>query len=103
MNPVLHGIEVPQAEIERFCARNHVRKLSLFGSILMERFRPDSDVDVLVEFEQDAGVTYLDLARMEQELSTIIGRKVDLRTPQELSRYFRERVLTEALLKYERK
>lgn len=48
-------------------------------------------MDVLVEFEQDMGVTYLDLARMEQELSTMIGRKVDLRTPQELSRYFRER------------
>jgi uncharacterized protein len=103
MNPVLHGVEVPQAEIELFCKRNHVRKLSLFGSILTERFRPDSDVDVLVEFETDAAVTYLDLARMEQELSTMLGRKVDLRTPQELSRYFRERVLTEALLQYERK
>jgi predicted nucleotidyltransferase len=103
MNAVLHGIEVPQTEIERFCERNHVRKLSLFGSILTGRFRPDSDVDVLVEFETDAAVTYLDLARMEQELSTMIGRKVDLRTPQELSRYFRERVLTEAVLQYERK
>ena len=103
MNPVLHGIEVPQGEIERFCARNHVRTLSLFGSILTERFRPDSDVDVVVEFEPDAAVTYLDLARMEQELSTVIGRKIDLRTPQELSRYFRERVLTEALLQYGRK
>jgi predicted nucleotidyltransferase len=103
MNAVLHGIEVPQTEIERFCERNHVRKLSLFGSILTGCFRPDSDVDVLVEFETDAAVTYLDLARMEQELSTMIGRKVDLRTPQELSRYFRERVLTEAVLQYERK
>ena len=103
MNPVLHGVEVPQAEIERFCERNQIRKLSLFGSILTERFRRDSDVDVLVEFEADAAVTYLDLARMEQELSTLIGRKVDLRTPQELSRYFRERVLTEALRQYERK
>jgi len=103
MNAVLHGIEIPQTEIERFCERNHVRKLSHFGSILTGRFRPDSDVDVLVEFETDAAVTYLDLARMEQELSTMIGRKVDLRTPQELSRYFRERVLTEAVLQYERK
>jgi uncharacterized protein len=103
MNAVLHGIEVPRAEIERFCERNRVRKLSLFGSILTERFRSDSDVDVLVEFETDAAVTYLDLASMERELSTMIGRKVDLRTPQELSRYFRQRVLTEALLQYERK
>jgi predicted nucleotidyltransferase len=103
MKPVLHGIEVPRAEIEKFCTRNHVWKLSLFGSILTERFRPDSDVDVLVEFDPEAAVTYLDLARMEQELSSVIGRKVDLRTPQELSRYFRERVVTEALLQYERK
>jgi len=103
MNSVLHGIEVSRAEIESFCARNHVRKLPLFGSVLTERFRPDSDVDVLVEFDQDTRVTYLDLARMEQELSRIVGRKVDLRTPEELSRYFRERVLGEALLQYERK
>jgi uncharacterized protein len=103
MHPALHGIEVPHAEIERFCGRNHIRKLSLFGSILTNRFRPESDIDVLVEFEAGAAVTYLDLARMERELSEIVGRKVDLRTPEELSRYFRERVVSEALLQYERK
>ena len=103
MNPALHGVELPHAEIERFCARNQVRKLSLFGSILTNRFRPESDPDVLVEFEAGAAVTYLDLARMERELSQLVGRKVDLRTPEELSRYFRERVVSEALLQYERK
>ena len=79
---MLDGIEVPQAEIEWFCGRHHVRKLSLFGSILNHHFRRGSDVDVLVEFEQDAGITYLDLARPWcMKLSTMIGQKVDLRTP----------------------
>ena len=98
----LHGIEIPRAEVERFCARNRIRKLSLFGSILTDRFRPGSDVDVLVEFEPGAPITYLDLARMERELSEVLGRKADLRTPAELSRYFRERVVSEAIVQYER-
>jgi uncharacterized protein len=101
--PNLHGIEVPRPEIERFCTRNHVRKLSLFGSVLTTRFSPSSDVDVLVEFEPDTPVTYIDLSRMEQELTRILGRKADLRTPQEPSRYFRDRVVSEALPQYERK
>jgi len=99
----LHGIQAPQGDLENFCERNRVRKLSLFGSILTEQFRPDSDVDVLVEFERDAPITYLDIARMERELSELFGRKVDVRTPEELSRYFRERVLAQAVLQYERK
>src|ERR1035437_2443967 len=103
MAPELHGIEIPRAQIERFCGQNHIRKLSLFGSILTDRFRPDSDVDVLVEFEPRAAITFLDVARMEQELSRSVGRKVDLRTPAELSRYFRERVVGEALVQYERR
>jgi predicted nucleotidyltransferase len=97
-----HGIEIPPAEIETFCARNHIRKLSLFGSILTDRFGPESDVDVLVEFEPGAAITFLDVARMEREFSKVVGRKVDLRTPQDLSRYFRERVVSEALVQYER-
>jgi predicted nucleotidyltransferase len=96
------AIEIPRAEVERFCSRNHIRKLSLFGSILTDRFRPDSDVDVLVEFEPGATITYLDLARMEREFSDALGRKVDLRTSAELSRYFRERVVSEAVVQYER-
>ena len=103
MAVVFHGVAIPRAQIERFCETNHIHRLSLFGSVLTERFRPDSDLDMLVEFEPGAAITYLDLARMERELSEILGRKVDLRTPEELSRYFRERVVAEALPQYERK
>ena len=98
----LHGIEIPRPVVEGFCARNQIRKLSLFGSILTDRFRADSDVDVLVEFEPGTAVSYFDLVRMEMELSEVIGRKVDLRTPEELSRYFRDKVVASAALQYER-
>ena len=98
----MHGIEVPDAEIESFCARNHISKLSLFGSILTERFRPESDVDVLVEFDPNCIPGFFGLARMERELSGIVGRKVDLRTPEDLSRYFRDQVLAAASVQYER-
>lgn len=84
----LHGLEIPRPEVEGFCARNHIRKLSLFGSILTDRFGADSDVDVLVEFEPGATSTYLDLARMERELLDVLGRKVDLRTPAEAQPVF---------------
>ena len=98
----LHGLEIPHPQVEGFCVRNHIRKLSLFGSILTDHFRPESDVDVLVEFYAGSTITYLDLARMERELSELLARKVDLRTPAELSRYFRERVVSEAGVQYER-
>jgi predicted nucleotidyltransferase len=98
----LHVIDIPRAEIKSFCVRNHIRKLSLFGSILTDRFRPESDVDMLVEFEPGGGHSYFDLVGMEQELSATLGRKVDLRTPQELSRYFRDQVLAAAVVQYER-
>ena len=96
-------IEIPKRTLEEFCLRNHVRKLSLFGSVLTNGFRADSDIDMLVEFEPDSATTYLDLARMERELGELVGRKVDLRTPQELSRYFRDQVLASALVQYERR
>ena len=95
-------VAIPAQLIEEFCVRNHIRKLSLFGSVLTPRFGPDSDVDVLVEFEPGAPVSYFDLVGMEMELSQVIGRKVDLRTPQELSRYFRDKVVASALPQYER-
>ncbi len=98
----LHGIEIPRAELLRFCSQNHIRKLALFGSILTDRFRPDSDVDVLVEFEEGLVPGFLGLAQMELELGAMFGRKVDLRTPQELSRYFRDEVVGSALVQYER-
>ncbi len=93
-------IDVPQDIISEFCKRNNIRKLSLFGSVLRGDFRENSDVDVLIEFESGHGTGYFGLARMERELSSILGRKVDLRTPQELSRYFRDEVLSQAEIQY---
>ena len=97
----LHGIEIPRAKLSRFCDQNHIRKLSLFGSILTDRFRPDSDLDILVEFEEGHVPGFLGLAEMELELGAMLGRKVDLRTPRELSRYFRDEVISSALVQYE--
>ncbi len=95
------NIDFPADKVAEFCKRNGIRKLSLFGSALRDDFRPDSDIDLLVEFRAGAAPSLLDLARMERELSVILGgRKVDLRTPKELSRYFREEVLSTATVQY---
>ncbi len=88
-----HGIEIPKDKIAEFCRHYHIRKLALFGSVLREDFRPDSDVDVLVEFETGHTAGLLRMAGLEIELSEMLGRKVDLRTPGDLSRYFREEVV----------
>jgi hypothetical protein len=93
-------IELPREAILEFCQEYPIRKLSLFGSVLRDDFRPDSDIDVLVEFEPGARVTYFDMATMEAELSDMIGHKVDLREPAELSRYFRQRVVDTAFVLY---
>ena len=95
-------VEISREAITAFCERNHMRKLSLFGSVLTDRFREDSDVDVPVEFEPDRVPGYFGLVGMEMELTETIGRKVDLRTPGELSRYFRDRVVSSAAVQYER-
>jgi uncharacterized protein len=92
-------ISIDRKRIAEFCQRHHVRRLALFGSVLREDFTPDSDVDVLVEFEP-GHVPGLAFFTMEVELSGIVGRKVDLNTPGFLSRYFRERVLAEAETQY---
>ena len=92
-------IQVDQRKIAEFCRRNHIRKLALFGSVLREDFRPGSDVDVLVEFEP-AHVPGLAFFGMEEELSEILRRKVDLHTPAFLSRYFRDEVLSQAEVQY---
>ena len=94
-------IPIDHERIVDFCRRHHIRKLSLFGSVLRDDFRPDSDVDVLVEFDPGhiPGWEFFD---MEEELAGIIGRKVDLNTPGFLSRYFRERILSEAKVEYDR-
>jgi len=94
-------IHIPQDRIADFCRRNQIRRLALFGSVLRDDFGPDSDVDVLVEFESGARVGLLRLAGMEIELSEILGRKADLNTPGFLSKYFRDRVLAEAEVQYD--
>jgi hypothetical protein len=96
------ALALPHAEIEEFCRRNHIRKLSLFGSVLTSRFRPESDIDVLVEFEPGSKITLFDVAGMELELTEKLGRKVDLRTAGDLSRYFRDQVVSTAAIQYER-
>jgi len=93
-------IELDRERIAEFCLRNHIVRLSLFGSVLREDFSPDSDVDVLVQFAPGAVVTLLDMVTMEDELAEMIGRKVDLRTPEDLSRYFRANVLATAVVQY---
>ena len=89
------------AALAALCRRHGIRRLSLFGSVLKGTARPDSDVDLLVEFEPGAKPSYLDLAQMEIDLSGLLGgRRVDLRTPQELSRYFRDEVARTAEVQF---
>lgn len=94
------NIEIPHERIAGFCRKHRIRRLALFGSVLRGDFRADSDVDVLVEFEPDARVGLFSLGAMELELTDLLGRKVDLRTPEELSRYFREQVTEGAEVLY---
>ncbi|HEY7220390.1 MAG TPA: nucleotidyltransferase family protein [Candidatus Binatia bacterium] len=92
-------ISVNQNKLRDFCQRHHIRRLAFFGSVLREDFSPESDVDVLVEFEPGY-IPGLSFFRMQDELSQILGRKVDLNTPHSLSRYFRDLVLAEAEVQY---
>jgi hypothetical protein len=94
-------VKVPQEKIADFCRRHHIRRFALFGSVLREDFGPDSDIDVLVEFDPGHTPGLIRLAGMELELGGILGgRKVDMNTPQCLSPYFRDRVLKEAEVQY---
>lgn len=90
-----HGLHIPQGRIVDFCRKHRIKRLALFGSILRDDFRPESDVDVLVEFEPGARTGFAFFG-MQDELSQILGRRVDLNTPECLSKYFRDRVLREA-------
>lgn len=93
-------IAIPEKELAEFCMRNHIRRLSLFGSVLSDCFGPESDVDVLVEFEP-GHTPGLALIRMQDELSLLLGgRKVDLVTPKFLNKRIREKVITEAVNQY---
>lgn len=93
-------ISIDRGAIAEFCRQNRIRKLSLFGSVLRDDFGPDSDVDVLVEFEPDARIGLIRLAGLERELSQVLGRRADIRTPNDLSRYFRSEVLAAAEEQY---
>lgn len=94
-------IYIHQDKLAEFCQRNHIRRLSIFGSALRPDFDDNSDIDILIEFEPNHTPGLFGIARMERELSTILGgRKVDLRTPEDLSRYFRDQVLQEAEVQY---
>jgi uncharacterized protein len=87
--------------LAELCRRHNIRKLSLFGSELKGTARPDSDVDLLVEFEESAKPSFFDLAQIEIDLSALLGgRRVDLRTAAELSRHFRDEVLRTAKVQY---
>ena len=93
-------IQIDREEIAGFCRRHHLTKLALFGSVLTDRFGSDSDVDVLFEYHPEHIPTLFDVAAMEEELSEILRRKADMRTPQDLSRYFRDEVVRNALVQY---
>jgi predicted nucleotidyltransferase len=94
------NIDVPREQLADFCRRHRIRRLAFFGSVLRDDFGPESDVDVLVEFHDDARVGLIALSAMEIELGTILGRRADLRTPGDLSRYFRDEVLRTAAVQY---
>ncbi len=100
MNP--ERISITEEQIADFCQENHIRKFAFYGSVLRDDFRADSDIDVLVEFEPNQPIGLMEVVGMERRLSELIGRKVDLRTPKELSRYFRDKVISEAETLYER-
>lgn len=90
-------ISVDKKGITAFCQKYHILRLALYGSVLREDFHPESDIDVLVDFDPEHIPGLFGIARMERELSEVFeGRKVDLRTPDDLSRYFRQQVLLEA-------
>jgi predicted nucleotidyltransferase len=93
-------VPVDRSKLARFCRKHEISRLALFGSVLSDRFRDDSDVDVLVEFQPGSAPGLFGMARLEIELSLLFGRQVDLRTPEDLSRYFRQRVLAEAEVQY---
>lgn len=94
-------IDVPEDKLSGFCRRNHIRRLSLFGSVLRNDFTPHSDVDILVEFEPEARVGLITLAGMEIELGRLIGRRVELHTVKGLNPLYRDEVLDVAEVQYE--
>jgi hypothetical protein len=95
-------VDLPIDAIRAYCETQPVRRLALFGSVLRDDFTSASDIDMLVDYHPDAPITLLDMARQELDLTDIVGRNVDLRTRNELSLFFRDDVLAEAVVIYER-
>jgi predicted nucleotidyltransferase len=95
-------IKIPELELKEFCQSHFIIKLSVFGSVLRDDFSAESDLDFLVEFSPDYTPTFFKLSEMERELSKLFaGRKIDLRTPEELSPYFRDKVMASAVVQYD--
>lgn len=94
-------INLIKEQIAEFCQKNHVEKLAFFGSVLRDDFRQDSDVDILIYLDRTVPTGLMKMARMERQLSELVGRKVDLRTPNELSEYFRDDVIAQSEVIYE--
>ena len=102
MNHLKMNVAVPIAQIRAVCERHHVRKLALFGSVLLADFRPDSDVDVLVEYEPGTHISLFDMVDLEPDLESIFNYKIDLGMPSTLSKYIRHDVLKSSQVVYER-
>ena len=94
------NLKISPEKIAHFCRSHRIEKLSFFGSVLRKDFNPDSDIDVLIEFKPGEKIGLLGMSRIEMELSELLGCKVDLRTPAELSKYFRDDVLQNAEVQY---
>jgi predicted nucleotidyltransferase len=93
--------KISQNKLAEFCRKNHIKKLSVFGSAIRGQLGPDSDIDLLVEFEKDHTPGLFSIIKMEMELTEMLGKKVDLRTPEDLSQYFRDEVVQNAKLQYQ--
>jgi len=93
--------KMPKKKLVEFCKRNRIRKLSVFGSALRDELQPDSNIDLLVEFEEGHTPGLFSIVRMEMELAEVLGRKVDLQTPEDLSQYFRDEVIRNAKIQYQ--
>ena|ERR1700733_11149252 len=93
-------VSINKKKIVDFCKKHHIISLALFGSILTPHFSSKSDVDILVKFEKKHIPSLFDIVDMEEELTSIVGRKVDLKTPEDLSSYFRDEVLAQAKILY---
>ena len=96
----LTHITFQENKIKELCVHAPIRRLSIFGSILRDDFCEESDVDLLVEFLPFVQVGYFELVDLENQLSDLLNRKVDLRTPHEISHYFRQQVINEAVILY---